>query len=121
MAPAPRPSRPATRPSSTATSTPSGRSSKSMSKADLATTAGPSPAYRAWLRRERRGRLAVRAAQLALLLLFLVLWEGLPRAHVVNPLFTSYPSALWPPCLELLNRTPRQRRILPHHRLDVSA
>ncbi len=70
-----------------------------MSKADLATTAGPSPAYRAWLRRERRGRLVVRAAQLALLLLFLVL---------------SYPSALWPTFLELLKTTPQQASILAH-------
>jgi len=85
-----------------------------MSKVDLATGAGPSAAYRAWLRRERRGRLAVRAAQLALLLLFLVLWEVLPRAHVVNPLFTSYPSALWPTFLELLKTTPQQASILAH-------
>ena len=85
-----------------------------MSKADLATGAGPSAAYRAWLRRERRGRLVVRAAQLALLLLFLVLWEVLPRAHVVNPLFTSYPSALWPTFLELLKTTPQQASILAH-------
>jgi NitT/TauT family transport system permease protein len=85
-----------------------------MSKVDLATGAGPSAAYRAWLRRERRGRLAVRAAQLALLLLFLVLWEVLPRAHIVNPLFTSYPSALWPTFLELLKTTPQQASILAH-------
>jgi NitT/TauT family transport system permease protein len=85
-----------------------------MSKADLATGAGPSAAYRAWLRRERRGRLAVRAAQLALLLLFLVLWEVLPRAHIVNPLFTSYPSALWPTFLELLKTSPQQASILAH-------
>ena len=85
-----------------------------MSKADLATTAGPSVAYQAWLRRERRGRLAVRAAQFALLLVFFVLWEVLPRAHIVNPLFTSYPSALWPTFLELLKTTPQQASILAH-------
>jgi NitT/TauT family transport system permease protein len=85
-----------------------------MSKVDLATGAGPSAAYRAWLRRERRGRFAVRAAQLALLLVFLVLWEVLPRAHIVNPLFTSYPSALWPTFLELLKTTPQQASILAH-------
>jgi NitT/TauT family transport system permease protein len=85
-----------------------------MSKADVATAAGPSPAYRAWLRRERRGRLAVRATQLALLLLFFVLWEVLPRAQIVNPLFTSYPSALWPTFVELLKTTPLQASILAH-------
>jgi NitT/TauT family transport system permease protein len=85
-----------------------------MSKADVATAAAPSAAYRAWLQRERRGRLAVRATQLALLLVFLVLWEVLPRAQIVNPLFTSYPSALWPTFVELLKTTPQQASILAH-------
>ncbi|HEX4553112.1 MAG TPA: ABC transporter permease subunit [Xanthobacteraceae bacterium] len=85
-----------------------------MSKADVATAAAPSAAYRAWLRRERRGRLAVRATQLVLLLVFLVLWEVLPRAQIVNPLFTSYPSALWPTFVELLKTTPQQASILAH-------
>jgi NitT/TauT family transport system permease protein len=72
----------------------------------------PSPQYRDWLRRERRGRLAVRAAQLALLGVFLVLWEILPRAQIINPLFTSYPSALWPTFLDLIKDTPQQPGIL---------
>jgi NitT/TauT family transport system permease protein len=76
--------------------------------------ASPSPQYLAWLRRERRGRLAVRLTQLALLLLFLVLWEVLPKAHVVNPVLTSYPSALWPTFLELLKSTPQMAGILTH-------
>jgi len=74
----------------------------------------PSPQYRDWLRRERRGRLAVRAAQVALLAVFLVLWEILPRAQIINPLFTSYPSALWPTFLDLLKDTPQQAGILTH-------
>ena len=84
-----------------------------MSKPDTA-LAGASAEYRAWLARERRGRLAVRATQLALLLLFFVLWEVLPRAQIVNPLFTSYPSALWPTFVELLKTTPQQASILAH-------
>jgi NitT/TauT family transport system permease protein len=79
-----------------------------MSKAEA------SPQYRDWLRRERRGRIGVRVAQLAILLVFLVLWEVLPKAHVVNPLLTSYPSALWPAFLELLRDTPQQAGILTH-------
>jgi NitT/TauT family transport system permease protein len=75
---------------------------------------GPSPQYREWLRRERRSRLAVRIAQLALLAAFLVLWEILPKAQIVNPLFTSYPSALWPTFLDLLKDTPQQPSILTH-------
>jgi NitT/TauT family transport system permease protein len=45
---------------------------------------------------------------------FLVLWEVLPRAQIVNPLLTSYPSALWPTFLQLLKETPQQASILAH-------
>jgi NitT/TauT family transport system permease protein len=92
-----------------------------MSKVDAPALAGPSPQYREWLRRERRGRLSVRAAQLALLLVFLVLWEVLPKAHVINPLLTSYLSALWPTFVELLKDTPRQPGILTHTGATVLA
>jgi NitT/TauT family transport system permease protein len=89
-----------------------------MSKVEAITgaaaVAAPSPQYRDWLRRERRGRLAVRGAQLALLAVFLVLWEVLPKAHIIHPLFTSYPSALWPTFLDLLKETPQQPSILTH-------
>src|SRR6266511_1401762 len=104
----------ATPPSSTAISTRCGRSSKSMSKAEALRVAAPSPQYLAWLARERRGRNTVRATQLALLLVFLVLWEVLPKAHIVNPTLTSYPSALWPTFLELLKATSREASILTH-------
>ena len=85
-----------------------------MSKAEAATYTGPSPEYRAWLAHERREQLTVRGAQLALLLVFLVLWEVLPRAQIINPLFTSYPSALWPTFVSLLHSTPQQAGILWH-------
>jgi len=52
--------------------------------------------------------------QLLVLLAFLVLWEVLPRAHIVNPLLTSYPSALWPTFVQLLKDTPQQASILSH-------
>src|SRR5262249_21005973 len=103
---------------STATSMRCGRSSKSMSKVEsmAAAAASPqhSPQYLAWLERERRGHLAVRATQLAILVVFLVLWEVLPRALIVNPALTSYPSALWPTFVELLKSTPQQASILTH-------
>jgi NitT/TauT family transport system permease protein len=88
-----------------------------MSTADsneIAARLGPSPGYQDWIRRERRGRIAVRAAQLSLLTAVLVLWEVLPRAQLVNPLFTSYPSALWPTLLELLKEKPQQPGLLAH-------
>jgi NitT/TauT family transport system permease protein len=76
--------------------------------------ANPSAPYREWLRREKRSRIAVRGAQLALLLFCLACWEVLPKAHIINPMFTSYPSALWPTFLELLKDTPQQANILTH-------
>src|SRR5438067_421528 len=99
---------------STTISTRSGRSSRSMSKVDAAALANPSLQYRVWLKRERRGRIAVRTMQLLVLLVLLVLWEVLPRAQLVNPLLTSYPSALWPTFLQLLKETPQQASILSH-------
>jgi NitT/TauT family transport system permease protein len=85
-----------------------------MSKVEYAGAAGPSPQYLDWLRRERRGYLTVRATQFALLIAFLVLWEVAPRLDLINPLFTSYPSTIWPTFVEMLNATPQQASILAH-------
>ena len=85
-----------------------------MSKVDSLALAGASPQYLAWLTRERRGQRMVRGTQLAILVVFLVLWEVLPKALIVNPVLTSYPSALWPTFLELLKSTPQQASILIH-------
>jgi NitT/TauT family transport system permease protein len=92
-----------------------------MSKAESPARASASLQYRDWLKRERRGRIIVRATQFAILLVFLVLWEVLPKAHIVNPLLTSYTSALWPTFLELLKETPRQASILTHTGFTVFA
>jgi len=81
-----------------------------MSKVEAA----PSPQYREWLKSERRNHIAARAGQLAILAIFLALWEILPRAQIVNPFLTSYPSALWPTFLDLLKQTPQQASILAH-------
>jgi NitT/TauT family transport system permease protein len=85
-----------------------------MSKAESSASGIPSTPYSEYLKRERRSRLAVRGYQIALLALCLVLWEVLPRAQLINPLFTSYPSALVPTFIELLKETPQQRSILAH-------
>jgi NitT/TauT family transport system permease protein len=74
----------------------------------------PSEQYRAWLARERMRNLSVRGAQVALLVAFLILWEVLPRMQLVNPMLTSYPSALWPTFVELLADGPQQPSILKH-------
>ena len=89
-----------------------------MSKAETTgaprPAASPSPQYLQWLRRERRDRITVRMSQLGLLVVFLVLWEVLPRYNLINPLFTSYPSTIWPTFVELLKSTPQQVSILTH-------
>ena len=92
-----------------------------MSKVEQRAAAAVSPQYLAWLRRERRSHLVVRVTQVGLLVLFLVLWEVLPKAHMINPLLTSYPSALWPTFVELLQDTPRQAGILTHTWFTVFA
>lgn len=74
----------------------------------------PGPLYREWLRREKRERITVHAARIGLLGVFLALWETLPRMHVINPLLTSYPSALWPAFRGLLRATPYSPGILTH-------
>jgi len=96
-----------------------------MSKDDAPKDGAPartaSPQYLRWLRRERRTRFTIRAAQLAILIAVLVLWEILPRAHIMNPLFTSYPSAIWPTFLDMLKETPQQPGILTHTGATVLA
>lgn len=85
-----------------------------MSKAEFVRAAPPSAQYLEWLRQERLGRIMVRATQLAIFVAFLILWELAPRLDLINPLFTSYPSKIWPTFLELLNTTPQQASILVH-------
>ena len=101
-----------------------------MSKVDTASQAPPaiaqspgaqSPQYVEWLEGEQRGRIMVRVAQVALLVVFLIAWEVLPRAHIVNPMLTSYPSALWPTFVDLLKETPQQASILTHTAWTVFA
>ena len=81
----------------------------------------PSAAYRRFLRAERRARVLVRVAQIGLLFAFLIAWELAPRYGLVNPMFTSYPSALWPTFLGLLKATANQPGILEHAASTVMA
>jgi NitT/TauT family transport system permease protein len=92
-----------------------------MSNASATGSSERSLQYRDWVRRERRKRWAIRAVQLGILVIFVSLWEILPRAHVINPLFTSYPSAIWPTFLNMLTSTPQQADILSHTWATISA
>src|SRR5690606_21378297 len=65
--------------------------------------AAPSAEYAAYLRQEARRANLVTASRALLLLAFLVLWEVLAKTHIVNPMLTSYPSAVWPTFFDLLN------------------
>jgi NitT/TauT family transport system permease protein len=92
-----------------------------MSNAEAAEPAERSPQYRDWLRREQRNRWTIHAVQFAIFVTCMVLWEVLPRNHIVNPLFTSYPSAIWPTLLGMLSATPQQASIIAHTWATVSA
>jgi NitT/TauT family transport system permease protein len=81
----------------------------------------PSPQYLAWLASERRSRFTIRAWQLGLLVAFLVGWEVLPRLQWINPMLTSYPSALWPTFLELIQGTAQQAGLGRHAASTVFA
>lgn len=63
----------------------------------------PSPAYAAYLRRESRRHTSIQMSRVLVLIAFLLLWEALARTHIVNPMLTSYPSAVWPTLLDLFN------------------
>lgn len=71
--------------------------------APLAVSIGdsPSPAYLAYLQREKRKSALVLVSRLLLLVLFFGAWEIAARKKFVNPMLTSYPSALWPTFLDL--------------------
>ncbi|WP_336621877.1 ABC transporter permease [Variovorax sp. J22R115] len=68
----------------------------------VAADKAPSAAYAKWLARQRREKTLVLASRLLLLVVFFGLWELLAKTRVVNPMLTSYPSALWPTFVDLL-------------------
>ena len=54
-----------------------------------------SPRYLAWRRDQRREGFTVRAIQVLLVVVLLAAWEAGARMHWMNPMLTSYPSAIW--------------------------
>jgi len=63
-------------------------------KADAPVKPARSPAYEAYLRSLKRRAYAIQAWQVGLLVAFMILWEVAPRAGWINPMLTSYPSAV---------------------------
>ena len=77
---------------------------------------GPSRMYLKYLGQKKRERWNIRLSQFLLLAVFLIVWEVAARTHLVNPMLTSYPSAVWPTFLELLNPGEMNRQgDLIHH------
>lgn len=72
----------------------------------MADTSHParSASYDQYLRRQRSQRRAILLWRMALLGIALAIWEIAARAHWVNPLLTSYPSAIWLTLVDLLAR-----------------
>lgn len=61
-----------------------------------------SPAYEAYLRGLRRRTLFIQTWQIGLVAIFLIVWEIAPRAGWINPMLTSYPSAVAKMLLSML-------------------
>ncbi|MFA6264590.1 MAG: ABC transporter permease [Pseudolabrys sp.] len=59
-----------------------------------AAPSGRSPAYEAYLRALRWRALSINSWQVGLVAAFLIIWEVAPRAGWINPMLTSYPSAV---------------------------
>jgi NitT/TauT family transport system permease protein len=77
-------------------------------------TSEPSRPYRDYLRSVRLRRRLVLGSQIALLALFFAAWEVAPRAHWVNPMLTSYPSAIGPTFVNLIGSAGNEGNILDH-------
>jgi NitT/TauT family transport system permease protein len=60
-------------------------------------------AYEGYLRALRHRTRSVQAWQLGLVVVFLILWEVGPRANWINPMLTSYPSAVARTFMTMLN------------------
>ena len=72
--------------------------------AEIDSTEERSPLFAAYLRRLRFERRMVRVTQFLAIVAFFALWEIAPRAHWVNPLLTSYPSAIWPVMVDMARK-----------------
>ncbi|MPZ54974.1 MAG: ABC transporter permease subunit [Rhizobiales bacterium] len=59
-----------------------------------APASAPSAAYAAYLRSLKRRALSIQLWQIGLVAALLVVWEVAPRAGWINPMLTSYPSAI---------------------------
>ena len=55
-----------------------------------------SPEYVQWLAQIQRRKLLITVSRIGVLVAFLAVWEILARTQHINPMLTSYPSAVLP-------------------------
>ena len=60
-----------------------------------------SPEYKQWLADIQRRKLMITLSRIGVLVAFLAIWEILARTKTINPMLTSYPSAVFPTLIEL--------------------
>lgn len=72
--------------------------------ADTSANPEPSAEYRAWMAWQAGKRRKVHAGRVAILFVFLALWEIAPRLELVNPMLTSYPTAVWEGFIDLIEQ-----------------
>lgn len=80
----------------------------------VASAAEPSDLYLDWRRRARVRKWLIYGSQGLLLIAFLALWEIAPRAHWVNPMLTSYPSAILPTFSALMGAGGNEGNLFDH-------
>ncbi len=80
------------------------------------TQEGPSRRYREYLRKQCMEKWAIRGTQVMIFAVFLLVWEIAAKTHLVNPMLTSYPSAIWPTFIEMLHSSDmNQQGTILHH------
>ena len=68
---------------------------------NASTTDTRSPEYVQWLAQIQRRKLLITLSRIGVLVAFLAVWEILARTQVINPMLTSYPSAVLPTLVDL--------------------
>lgn len=77
-------------------------SSSTIASVETSSNKAQSEQYSKWRRQQTRRRWFILATQLAILVVFVLAWEISARQNWINPMLTSYPSAVWAAFMEML-------------------
>lgn len=77
-------------------------SSSTIASVEASSNKAQSEQYSKWRRQQTRRRWFILATQLAILVVFVLAWEISARQNWINPMLTSYPSAVWAAFMEML-------------------